>query len=108
MANRSADSPGDQILRPRPQHENARLVERHHGVESNLEELLDVPKVADDFLGRPVVSVGPPGQLGVRLPGDCVPQFFGSLPELLKKRFGREPAALFSGWHGVNLRGASA
>src|SRR5258705_7649700 len=57
MDNRAADSPGSQVGRACPQYEDAGLVERDHGVEPDLEELLDITKVADDFLGRPAVGV---------------------------------------------------
>jgi hypothetical protein len=61
MTNRAADSPWGEIVRAGPQHKDARLVECHHGVESDLEELLDITKVADDLLRAPAVRLRAPG-----------------------------------------------
>jgi hypothetical protein len=58
VANRASDPPRSQIVRARPEHEDARLIESHDGVEPDLEELLDITQVADDFLGGPIVGVG--------------------------------------------------
>src|SRR5262249_26751554 len=58
MADRAADSPGRQVTRARPEHEDGGLLERHDGVEADLEELLDVTKVADDLFRRPATGVG--------------------------------------------------
>jgi hypothetical protein len=70
VANRAADSPWSEILCVCSQHKDARLVECHHGVEPDLEELLDIAKVADDLFGGPAVELRTPRQLGIRLTGD--------------------------------------
>jgi hypothetical protein len=42
VPDRAADPPGRQVVRARPEDEDARLVDRQYGVEADLEELLDV------------------------------------------------------------------
>lgn len=66
VANRASESPRSEIVRACPEHEYAGLLDSHDGVEPGLEEFLDVPKVAHDFLGCPIVGVGTRGQLLVR------------------------------------------
>src|SRR5262249_53203724 len=70
MADRSPDPPGREVVGSGAEHQDARLVQRQHSVETNLEQLLDVPQVADDLLRRPVARAGTAAQLAVRLPGN--------------------------------------
>src|SRR5262249_14825424 len=58
MADLADDYPGCQVARARLEHEDRGLVERYDRVEPDLEELLDVTKVADDLFRRPATGVG--------------------------------------------------
>lgn len=71
VANGATDPPSRQLFLARSQDKDARLLECHDRVEPDLEELLDISEVADDFLGRPVLGVGAPGKFGVRLARNC-------------------------------------
>src|SRR5262244_4245713 len=82
----AADSPGRQLARACPQHEDLRFVDSEDGVEADLEELLDVAEVADDLRGRPVLRVGPRGQLALGPAVQRSRELTGSLHETLEER----------------------
>ena len=67
--------------------------------EPRAERLLGVAQVADDFLGRPVLAVGPPGERGVALPLDGRGQLLAGAGEALEALRGRLLRVLFHGRH---------
>src|SRR2546425_5691016 len=95
VSNRASDPPRSQIARARPEHEYAGLIESHDCVEPDLEKLLDITKVADDFLGGPIVGVRTRGELLVCFSRNRQIQLARRLVKTAEPRLYRELAVLF-------------
>src|SRR5436309_4353927 len=76
-----------------------RIVRGEDRVEPRLEQLLRVAEVADDFLGRPVLGVGPPRERGVALAADRARQLVGGALEALQALLARLLGVLLHGRH---------
>ena len=68
-------------------------------IERPILELLDITKVADDFLRGPAVGPWAPGQLGVALACNGPLEVTRRVPEAAQAWFDGERTVLFRGWH---------